>query len=311
MKTMKILTMSLILVTLAFFSLTSCKKTKNISDPANTNSIQNLANDENQANAASDEAMADINTVLGGSGGLKSSEGRPCNATIDSTAIANDTITYYITYDGLNCAGNLNRTGQVEIKKHIGTRWYQVGATIIYKYTNFHVTHIRSQKSLTINGQKTMTNVTGGLIFMIPQYITSVTHKDQGYITVTFNDTTTKSWNVARQVTYTKADNKFVLTIDGFGSADGYDNLVMWGTNRNSEQFYIQILQSVVHKQACQFDPCSGQKKITIPGDAKGATLTFGYDTNNQPVTGNDCPTKYKVDWFKNGNSGTLYLFLP
>ena len=65
MKTMKILTMSLILVTLAFFSLTSCKKTKNISDPANTNSIQNLANDENQANAASDEAMADINTVLG------------------------------------------------------------------------------------------------------------------------------------------------------------------------------------------------------------------------------------------------------
>jgi len=156
-----------------------------------------------------------------------------------------------------------------------------------------------------------MTNVTGGLIFMIPQYITSVTYKDQGYITVTFNDTTTKSWNVARQVTYTKADNKFVLTIDGFGSADGYHNLVMWGTNRNSEQFYIQILQSVVHKQACQFDPCSGQKKITIPGDAKGATLTFGYDTNNQPVTGNDCPTKYKVDWFKNGNSGTLYLFLP
>ena len=313
MKTAKILSLGLFLAALIAFGTTSCKKDKttNPGDTTNTTSIQNLANDENQANSASDEALNDINMVLAGTSGLKSTEGIPCHATVDSIAIANDTMTYYITYKGLNCIGNLNRTGQIEISKHIGTKWWQVGATITYKYINFHVTHVRSGKSITLNGRKTYVNVTGGLIFMIPQYISSVTHKDSGYMNVIFDDNTTKFWNVARQITYTKVNGNFVMTINGFGSADNYDNLVLWGINRNSEQFYIQILQSVVHRQVCQFDPCTGQKKMMIPAGNKGATLTFGYDSNNQPVTGNDCPTKYKVDWFKNSNSGTLYLFLP
>jgi len=312
MKTTKILKLSLGLVALTVFGMTSCKK-DTTSNPGDTNtaSIQNLANDENQATSASDEALNDINTVLAGTSGLKSTQGLPCNATIDSMAIANDTMTYYVTYNGLNCAGNLNRTGQIEISKHIGTKWWQAGATVTYKFINFHVTHVKSQKSITLNGRKTYVNVTGGLIFMIPQFISSVTHKDSGYLNVTFDDNTTKFWNVRRQITYTKVNDKYVMTADGFGSADGYDNLVIWGVNRNSEQFYIQILQSVVFRQVCQFDPCTGQKKIMIPSGDKGATLTFGYDSDNQPVTGTDCPTKYKVDWYKGSNSGTLYLFLP
>ncbi|MCX6282305.1 MAG: hypothetical protein NTU51_10120 [Bacteroidetes bacterium] len=315
MKTNRILNLSLILVVLAFFGLTSCQKTKSTVDNPNTTSIQNLAGDENQVTAANDEATNDINAVIGGTGGLKSTDGwhLPCHATIDSTTVVQDTITYYITYNGANCRGNLERHGQVEIKKHVNTRWHQQGAVIYYTFINLKVTHLRSNKSITLNGHKKYTNVSGGLIWMIPQYISLVTFKDEGNLTVTFDDNTTKTWNVARQTTFTYSttDNGYTLTVDGFGSSDGYNNLVLWGTNRNSEQFYVQILQSVVHRQVCGFDPCSGQKKIMIPGDSKGATITFGYDSNNQPVTGNDCPTKYKVDWYKNGNSGTLYLLLP
>ena len=311
MKTVKILRLSLVLAALVFSGLTSCKKDKT-SNPgdSNTTSIQNLAIDENQANNSSDEALADINTVLAANSGLIPAGGLPCNATIDSMAIAKDTMTYYVTYNGLNCAGNLNRTGQIEISKHVGTKWWQPGATVTYKYINFRVTHVNTQKSMTLNGRKTYINLTGGLIFMIPLTRTSVTYKDSGYMNVTFYDSTTKSWNVRRQITYTKSENKFVMTVDGYGSADGYDNLVLWGINRNGEQFYTQILQSVVHRQACQWDPCSGQKKIMIPGGNKGATLTFGYDNDNQPITGDECPTKFKVDWYKGSNSGTMYLFL-
>jgi len=311
MKTVKIITLSFALAVLLVSGLSSCQKDKTgKSDDANTNSIQNLANDENKANTASDEALADINQVLAGSGNLKSASNVPCDATVDSTAVVNDTITYYVTYNGYNCSNTLYRTGKIEIMKKVGTHWWQQNASVVYKYIDFHVTRVSNNKSITLNGRKTCTNVTGGLIFMIPQYISSVTHKDQGYMTVTFDDNSSKFWNVARQVTYTKVDNKFVVTSDGFGSADGYDNLVHWGLNRNGEQFYIQILQPVVHRQACQFDPCSGQRKISIPGDNKGATITFGYDANNQPITNGDCPAKYKVDWYKNGNSGTLYLSL-
>jgi hypothetical protein len=101
------------------------------------------------------------------------------------------------------------------------------------------------------------------------------------------------------------------MTIDGFGLADGYDNLVLWGLNRNNEQFYTQILQSVIHREVCSFDPWTGQKKMMIPFQNKGATLTFGYDSNDQPISGDACPSKYKVDWKKGSNSGTIYLFLP
>jgi hypothetical protein len=37
----------------------------------------------------------------------------------------------------------------------------------------------------------------------------------------------------------------------------------------------------------------------------------WGYDSNNQPITGNACPTKYRVDWYSNNQGGTMYLFLP
>jgi hypothetical protein len=313
MKTTKIFRMSLLLVALLVAGLTACQKDKTTTTPdPGVNSIQSLANDENQVNSASDEAINDINVVLSGSGGgLKSTEGLPCHATIDSLAVANDSITYYVTYNGTNCRGNLNRTGQLEIRKHVHTRWYEAGAAVVYKYINFHITHVASQKSVTLNGQKTYTNVTGGLIFMIPQYISSVTHKDEGYMNVTFDDGTSKSWQVARQITFTKVNGNLVLTIDGFGTADNYTNLVTWGINRNGEQFYIQILLSVVYREVCQFDPCSGQKKMMIPGKSKGATLTFGYDSNDQPITGDECPTKYKVDWYKGNDSGTMYLWLP
>lgn len=317
MKTAKILSLGLFLAVLIAFGTTSCKKDKTTAtdDSTNTASLQNTANDENQVSSATDEATNDINAVIGGTGGLKSTGGwhLPCNATIDSSTVLQDTITYYITYNGKNCRGNLDRHGKVEIKKNVNTRWHQAGAVIYYKFIDLKVTHVRTNKSITLNGQKKYTNVSGGLVWMIPQYISSVTFEDEGNMTVTFENNTVKSWNVARQTTFTfsTTDNEYVLTVNGFGSADGYNNLVLWGINRNTEQFYIQILQSVIHRQYCGWDPCTGQKKIMIPSDSKGATLTFGYNDNDEPVTGNDCPTKYKVDWYKGNKSGTLYLLLP
>jgi hypothetical protein len=235
----------------------------------------------------------------------------PCNATIDSTSVQNDTITYYITYDGKNCNGKLDRHGKVEVKRRVGEKWFMPGATVTVTMIDLQITKVASNKSITLNGTKMFQNVTGGRMWELWNgTIASIVHKVSGSIQATFDDNTTRTWNIARQRTFTIVDQKLIMTIDGFGSADNYANLVLWGTNRMGENFYTQITQSIVHKQLCDMDPCSGIKIHQIPAMEKSATITFGYNDNNEPIQGNECPTRFRVDWVKGSHSGTLYLEL-
>ena len=253
-----------------------------------------------------DESMNDLNNFLY-SGGLKSTDSLPCNAVLDSTTTINDTITKYLTFNGLNCNQTRIRTGKVIIKKLVGMPWIVPGAFVIIRHIDFTVTKVSNGKSITFNSVKYHQNVSGGIIGNGTE---PVVHRAWGNMDVTFDNGDTRSWSVARQKTYTGTIPNLIMTTDGFGTEAGFTNLVVWGINRNNENFYTQILQSVVHRQACDWKPCSGIKKHSIPADSKSATLTFGYDSNNQPVTGNDCPVKYKLDWQKNNHSGTVYLWL-
>jgi len=184
-------------------------------------------------------------------------------------------------------------------------------AAVKIKYINFTVTRVASGNTVIINGEKTFQNVSGGFIWQLGFNATSIVHKAYGYMDVTLGDGTTRLWNVARQRTYTGTPGELLLTVDGFGSADGYSNLVTWGINRQGEQFYTQITQSVVHKELCQWDPVSGIKVHQIPAQSKTATITFGFNSNNQPISGDECPTRYRIDWTNGSYSGTAFLPLP
>jgi len=308
MKTKNLIHLAMILVAAAALALTSCKK-ENINDgTANPASMEQLSADENNVENIMNDAENDVSSVMSNNGNYKSTEFLPCNATLDSLAVVNDTVTMYITYNGLNCNGTRNRTGKIEIKKKVGTHWEQAGATIIYKYINFTVTRVATGKSVTLNGTKTFVNVNGGHRWQVGTLITSYVQRASGSMTASFDNGTSRTWNVARQLTYTGTPGQFVLTVDGFGSAGEFENLVVWGTNRQGEEFFTQITQSVVHKQACDWNPVSGIKIHQIPADSKSATITFGFDSNNQPVVGDDCPTRYRIDWQKNNQSGTMFM---
>jgi len=306
MKTNKHFQFALILVAVLGLALTGCKKEKNDSNPDST-SLQQLSKDEINVVAASDEALNDVSMMLSG-GQLKSTQLWPCHATIDSTSVINDTITYYITYDGLNCPETIYRSGQVEVKKQVGTHWGQPGATVTVKLIDFERTRVATGRTVILNGTKIFKNVSGGHIWQLGYGVTTIEHRITGSVQATFEDNTTRTWNIARKRVFTGTPENLVMTVDGFGSEGEYNNLVLWGINRQGENFYIQINQSVVHKQICEWNPVSGVKIISIPGDEKKATITYGYDDNNQPVTGNECPTRYKVDWEKHNHSGTIFL---
>ena len=292
---------------LMFIIASGCKKDK-VSETPDTSSMQQLAKDEVAVEAASDEALNDANDYLS-SNSSKQMSSLPCGATIDSTNVVNDTITYTVTFNGLNCAGNRLRQGTALIKKHINTHWAVANTSVTVTLINFKVTRVATGKWVIINGTKTFKNVSGGLVCQLGNgTVTSVVHEITGTVNVTFEDNTTRTWQVARRRTFSGTQGQLIVTHEGFGAANGYSNLVTWGVNRHGENFYTQIIQGVVFKQTCGWDPCAGVRKHSIPSDNKEATLTFGYDDNDQPISGTSCPTKYKVDWVKNSNSGTLYL---
>jgi hypothetical protein len=305
MKTKKMIGLLAIIFAISALAFTGCKKDKK----TDTESMQQLVMDENKMAQSDDDAMNDVNSVLSGGGG-KSLNAFPCNVTVDSSSVIADTIIYSITFNGLNCQGTRLRVGNAEVKKHVNTHWVDTGATVYVKFINLKITRVSDNKSITLNGTKKFVNASGGRISDLGSIATSIVHRAYGSLSAVFDDGTTRTWNVARQRTFTGTSGNLVCTVDGLGSDGGYSSLVAWGTNRHGELFYTQITQSVVHREACGWDPCSGVKVHNIPSDSKKATFTAGYDSNDQPITGTACPTKYRIDWEKNGNSGTIYRWL-
>ncbi len=309
MKTKNFFRLAAILISALTLTFTSCKKDTLDQGAADPTSLKQLSADENDVEGIMNDAEGDITSVMTNNGsGLKSTAWLPCNATVDSLAKVNDTITIYITYNGLTCNGRLKRTGKIEIKKKAGSRWEQAGATVIYKFIDYTVTRVASNKSVKLNGTKTFVNVNGGLRWQVGGTITSYVERVSGSIKASFDNETSRTWNVARQLTFTGSKGQYNQSIDGFGIAGNYQNLVVWGTNRLGEEFYTQITQPVVCRQACEWNPVSGIKIHQVPSDDKSATVTFGFDSNNQPVTGDECPTRYRIDWQRNNKSGTAFL---
>lgn len=315
MKTNNLIKLSAILIILLGLIFTGCTKKSNTDQgPQSSSSLQQLSSDENEMENNSDDAMNDANAVLSPGVNFKSTELLPCHATIDSIPLHNDTITIYIHYDGLTCNLRKMITGDVEIIKNINTKWYDAGATVLVKFINYKVIRVSTRKSMTFNGTKTFVNFSGGSIWQLGNQIQALIHRVTGSIQVTFDDNTTKSWNINKQRTLTRVvdgiDSHLLLSIDGLGSADGYNGLVAWGVNRNNENFYTRITQVVVLKEICNWDPSCGIEVFQIPASHKSATVTFGYDSQNNPVpcSSSDCPTEEKIDWTINNQSGTLYL---
>lgn len=306
MKTLKLSKLVVLLFALSALIFVSCEKEKN-TEVADTKSLQSLSADEAEIHNVNEEASNDVDAVLGGGAGLKNG-GMPCNVTIDTAQVIGDTLYVYLTYNGENCNGTRIREGQIVVKKKVGTYWGMEGAQVVVDFINFKVTRVATGKSVTFNGTKIFTNVTGGGLRLLGHLYTSIVHKETGSLQATINDSITRTWHMALQKTYTGAMGTLEVTLAGIGTADGYENLAWWGINRAGEQFYTSILEPIVHRQTCGFDPVSGKKFHNIPSENKSATFTAGYDANGNLVPDGDCPTHYRLDWVKGINSGTLYL---
>ena len=314
----------------------SCKKDSSTAN-ANTTSNADLSiagDDESQVSTETEAVTDDANTALNSqasfSGDASSSVSSTGNVEVNSVGtnqqgsgqfilqglICDATVTYdtannqriiTIVYDGTNCRGNRIRTGTVVITLPYGQHWKDAGATATIDIQQLKITRVRDGKSIIINGSKTITNVSGGLLKDLAT-LGTITHTiTSDGITITFNNGEQRVWHISKQRVFTY-NNGIVITTTGTYS-DGTDNdIAEWGTNRFGNTFKSLITEPKVFRQDCDFRLTSGQN--TVKTDNGTSVVTYGLDANGDPT---GCPGTgtyyFKLVWTGvNGKTYTVIL---
>jgi hypothetical protein len=293
-------------ITCTAFFITSCQKNSS-SDTDYTSESTTHSDDQSRFSSEIDAASNDANLVLETTAGFRGGgiQSIICDATIAVDTISNPrTIT--ITYNGTNCLGNRTRTGVIVISMAQGVHWRNAGAQLNVSFQNFKITRLSDNKSITINGTQTYTNVSGGLLINLPT-LNSITHTiTSSNMSVTFDNNTQRTWQVARQHVFTY-NNGVVISVTGMHTDGQVTGISEWGTNRFGNSFTTAITQPLVLRQDCSFRVGSGS--VTHAVSAWTASAIFGLDASGNPT---GCPGAglYYMKITLTGPNGNSHTFL-
>lgn len=273
--------------------------------------IKAHAEDQNRISTDIDDLTDEANAALEATPTFsgRGQNGQQVNSVCGASAAvdtANNTWKITLTYNGNNCANSHYRTGTIILSTPAGTRWKNAGAVVTVTLQNFKVKRLSDNKSITLNGTQTLTNVTGGLLVNLPN-LQNITHTlISNNMSITFDDNTQRNWQIARKRVFTY-DNGIVMTIHGIGTNGNITNAAEWGVNRFAHPFTTSITQPLVFRQDCSARLTAGE--IKHHGFAT-ANVTFGLNANGAPTA---CPGSgnyfYKLTWTgPGGNSQTAIL---
>jgi hypothetical protein len=304
---------ALSLVFFSFILFTACKKDDS---SANNNGNENetvsaAMTDESQVSNEMDGIALDAATAIEYEPSFSGNNGVLdeiiCDATVQYNTV-DDPMTVTITYNGSNCGGGRSRTGSIVLAMAKGTEWKTAGSSFTITFNDLKITKTATNKSITITGTHTVTNVSGGLLIHLPTE-GPITHTvTSENMKVSFDNGTARSWNVAKQRVYTY-DNGAVLTITGTHTEGDESGIAEWGTNRLGGTFKTSTVTPVVVKQSCNFRVTGGSVKHST--ELFSAVATFGLNANGESI---DCPGTgsyyYKLVWTGQAG-GSLSLILP
>jgi len=287
-----------------------CKKTDNSSTTNDDSALTQHSEDQNSFSQNTDDMANDFNLAVDGNAAFEGKETGtttvlPCNADAiwdSSGGVRRLTITYH----GLNCAGNRNRAGVVVFSMPLAQHWKDVGAVLTINVQNLVITRVSDNKSITIAGTATVTNVTGGRIRDLAT-LGTITHSiASSGMTVTFDNGTSRSWQIAKQRVFTY-NNGVVITTTGTHTDGTITGISEWGTNRFGNAFVTAITQPMIIRQDCSFRITSGQ--ITHYKLSATIVATFGLDQAGNPTTcPGAAPFYFKIVW--TGNNGVVRTFI-
>ena len=281
-------------ITLSFaFIISSCKKDSKAIDT--TAQVTTQADDQSRVSTETDAVSNDVNASLESSPSMSGrADGLICDATVAADTISS-VKTLTITYNGANCAGNRTRTGVIVVSIPAGVHWKNAGAAITVSYQNLKITRVIDNKSITINGTHTITNVSGGLLINLSA-LQSITHTiTSSNMSITFDDGSQRTWSVARQRVFTY-NNGVVVTVTGTHTDGNNTGIEEWGTTRFGTSFANSITSPLVVSQGCSFRITSGA--IQHVTSLATVVVTFGLDASGNATS---CPGTgsyyYKAVW--------------
>lgn len=275
---------ALLLATIVF-AFSSCQKDTESADYSAETAAH--SDDQNRFSGEVDAAANDVVLTLDATAGF-AGRGQDIQSLICDATVAVDTMsnprTITITYNGTNCIGNRTRTGVIVVSMAQGIRWKNAGAQINVSFQNLRITRVSDNKSILINGTQTYTNVSGGLLINLP-VLNTITHTiTSSNMSVTFDNNTQRTWQVARQRVFSYS-NGVAVTVTGLHTENGVSGIAEWGTNRFGNTFTSAITQPLVFRQDCSFRLGSG--KVEHRTAYFNAAATFGLDASGNPT---GCP---------------------
>lgn len=304
-KTIKHLVDAALVAAIMGLIFTGCKKSSNSTvSPVDDSPAQALsASDQSRVEDETNQSMDDVNSAIEGVSTTRSAQAfsfASCaHITIDSTSAATGLIV--LNYNGNNCANTKFRLGSISVQlPYINgavVRWHNQGASITLTFNNYKVTRLSDNKSITLNGTHTITNVSGDVIATITPGSPRI-HKIRANMQLTFDDGTNRTWQAARTRTFNIANNIITDQITGDTTVSNYNNVAMWGVNRAGTSFYTSIptpvVENILGGTCLLYKPLVGVRVHN--GIAHPITVTYGVDTNGNPVT-SGCPYGYKANW--------------
>ena len=286
---------------------TACQKDSSPGNTDYTSESTTHSDDQTRFSSEIDAASNDANLILETTAGFRGGDIQSliCDATIAVDTMSNPrTIT--ITYNGTNCLGNRTRTGVIVISMAQGVHWRDQGAQLNVAFQNFKITRLSDNKSITINGTQTYTNVSGGLLINLAQ-LNSITHTiTSSNMSVTFDNNSQRTWQVARQHVFTY-NNGVNISVTGMHTIGQVTGISEWGTNRFGNTFTTAITQPLTLRQDCSFRIGGGRVEHAV--SAWTASATFGLDVNGNPT---GCPGAglYYMRISLTGPGGNTHTFL-
>jgi hypothetical protein len=296
---MKMNLRSLAFLALAFsVSFTSCKKSETVTENTDVaTEMKAHSEDQNRVAGDIDNMTNEVNGALESSASFS---GRSQNTfqicgitpTFDTSGA---TWKMTLTYNGNDCSNRFFRTGTIVLSTPAGTRWKNAGSAVTVSLQNFKVKRLVDNKSITLNGTQTLTNVSGGVLANLAG-VQNITHTiTSNNMSITFDDNTQRTWQVAKKRVFTY-NNGVVMTVYGIGTNGAVTNAAEWGLNRFNHSFTTSVTQPMVVRQDCNFRLTEGEIKHQGFGTA---TVTFGLNATGAPTT---CPGAaggyfYKLTW--------------